>query len=204
MATAAKPRNLSSNAIDSPTGISVWATTTLRESTALAGHFERHSANCPSSSCDGRWVIGREDMNPVLGCLRRTTGAKLQESSSRDRLPDDTALLALADGSVWFLCDHPAGEVPPHAYPACLGAKTEVITQDTRFASAASLDNITRHVSVPNVRCVCLSAAASPAALFQSKQGSAVAKASVDLLSWRAFSATFPAMGTGFNVTFYE
>jgi hypothetical protein len=65
-----------------------------------------------------------------------------------------------------FFCDRFAIQRWHQARPASLGGETEIITQDTRFASAASLDTLRKHVSVPNVRRVCLFAAALPAAFF--------------------------------------
>lgn len=69
-------------------------------------------------------------------------------------------------GPLWFFRDRFAIQLWHQVHPSSLGGDTEIITPNTRFASAASLDTLRKHVSVPNVRRVCLFAAALPAAFF--------------------------------------
>ena len=95
----------------------------------------------------------------------QTTGGCLRRSS-----PNCNAFQRQMRGPVSFFCDRCPILVWQQARPASLGGETEIITQDTRFASAASLDTLRKHVSVPNVRRVCLFAAASSAAFFNRPQ----------------------------------
>lgn len=69
-------------------------------------------------------------------------------------------------GSVLFFYDRFAIQRWHQARPASPGEVTKIITRYTRFPSAASLDTLRQHDSVPNVRRVCLFAAARFAGSF--------------------------------------